>query len=256
MSAWYEESFGTEYLELYSHRDAAEARSDVETIVRLLDPPRDEPLLDLCCGACRHILVLRGMGFSKIVGLDLSRELLDVGARQLADVEGASAAPCAGIELVRSDMRQIPYEGYFATVLSLFTSYGYFETDEENQEVFYAVYRALRPGGRFLIDYMNRDYVIANLVERDQKTLPDRHILYLRSLTDGCRRVEKTTTVTTASGRVREFHESVRMYSQAEMVDMLAAAGFADVQCYGSLDGQACALDSKRLILIAEKGGV
>ena len=63
MTAWYEESFGYDYLELYAHRDDAEARSDVRAIIELLDPPRDEPLLDLCCGACRHILVLREMGF-------------------------------------------------------------------------------------------------------------------------------------------------------------------------------------------------
>ena len=44
-----------------------------------------------------------------------------------------------------------------------------------------------------------------------------------------------TTTVTTKTGRVREFHESVRMYSQVEMIDMLQAAGFVNVQCYGSL---------------------
>ena len=254
MSAWYEESFGYEYLELYAHRDAAEARADIEAIVRLLDPPRDEPLLDLCCGACRHALVLRGMGFSQIVGLDLSGDLLDVAARTLAAADEQSPGPCGEVELVCSDMRDIPYENHFATVLSLFTSFGYFETDRENQRVFEAVYRALRPGGRFLIDYLNRDYVIANLVERDERTLPDRHIQNVRCLTDECRRVEKVVTVTAKTGRVHEFHESVRMYSQDEIVRMLATAGFTGIQCCGSLDGQACDHESTRLILIAGKG--
>ncbi|HUT18782.1 MAG TPA: class I SAM-dependent methyltransferase, partial [Anaerolineae bacterium] len=77
MSPWYEDSFGSEYLELYAHRDEEEARSEIEAVVRLLDPPREEPLLDLCCGACRHILVLREMGFTRIVGLDLSEKLLE-----------------------------------------------------------------------------------------------------------------------------------------------------------------------------------
>lgn len=252
MTAWYEQSFGYEYLELYSHRDAAEARADIEAIVHLLDPPRDEPLLDLCCGACRHMLVLREMGFTQLVGLDLSSELLDVAARELANGTQPESA-CADVELIQSDMRQIPYENHFATVLSLFTSFGYFQQDEENWAVFDAVYRALRPGGRFLLDYLNRDYVVANLVERDEKVLPDRHIQNVRCLTDGCQRVEKTMIVTTQSGKVREFHESVRMYSQPEMVHMLEEAGFPSITCYGSLDGQACGPDSKRLILIAGK---
>ena len=255
MNPWYEDSFGCEYLELYAHRDEAEARADIEAIVRLLDPPRDEPLLDLCCGACRHIAVLREMGFRQIVGLDLSAELLEAGACRLGS-EGlaASRRPCPGVELVQSDMREIPYEGYFATVLSLFTSFGYFESDEENGRVMSEVFRALRPGGRFLIDYLNREYVIATLVERDERTVGDQRIENVRRLTDGCRRVEKTTTVTGIDGTVRRFHESVRMYSRQEMVQMLRAAGFADVVCYGSLGGGTCSESSPRLILIAEKG--
>ena len=255
MSPWYEDSFGSEYLELYAHRDEEEARSEIEAVVRLLDPPREEPLLDLCCGACRHILVLREMGFTRIVGLDLSEELLEAGACRLGNEEvTASRRPCPGVELVQSDMREVPYEAYFATVLSLFTSFGYFESDGENAKVLSGVFRALRPGGKFLIDYLNRDYVIATLVGRDEKTLADRHIENVRCLTDGCRRVEKTTTVTESDGKVRQFHESVRMYSRQEMIEMLRAAGFTDVACYGSLDGDACSAESRRLILIAEKG--
>lgn len=255
MSPWYEDSFGSEYLELYAHRDEEEARSDIEAIVRLLDPPREEPLLDLCCGACRHILVLREMGFTRIAGLDLSEELLQAGACRLGNEEAAAShRPCPGVELVQSDMREIPYEGYFATAVSLFTSFGYFESDRENAKVLRGVFRALRPGGKFLIDYLSRDYVIATLVERDVETLAGRHVENVRCLTDGCRRVEKTTTVTDSDGNVRQLHESVRMYSRQEMIEMLRAAGFADVACYGSLDGDACSAASRRLILIAEKG--
>ena len=66
--------------------------------------------------------------------------------------------------------------------------------------------------------------------------------------------MEKTTTVTTTDGRVREFHESVRLYSSDEMVHMLRAEGLEDVLCYGSLDGRACSVDDRRLILVAKKG--
>lgn len=254
MTEWYESSFGYDYLELYAHRDEAEARADIQAIIDLLSPPKKEPLLDLCCGACRHLLVLREMGFSQLVGLDLSEELLRVGAERLEQPNAGTASGCAGVRLVRSDMRVIPYENHFTTVLSLFTSFGYFGEDEENQAVLDAVYRCLRPGGRLLMDYLNRDYVVAHLVERDEMDLADRHIQNVRCLTDGCRRVEKTTTVTDRSGKKHEFHESVRMYSQVEMFGMLTSAGFADIYCYGSLTGQACDAESKRLILIAEKG--
>ncbi len=247
MIPWYKKSFGREYLELYAHRDVSEAQADIQAIVDLFSPPKDEPLLDLGCGAGRHLLSLRQMGFSQLVGLDLSGELLRVAARNLADPNG--------VRLVRADMRAIPYRHYFATVLSLFTSFGYFDRDEENQAVFTAVYRSLRPGGTFLIDYMNRDYVISHLVERDDQTLPDRHVQSVRCLTDNCRRVEKTTTILTRTGARSEFHESVRLYSMAEMVAMLSTAGFIHIQCYGSLNGQGLEPESARLIMIGERKG-
>jgi ubiquinone/menaquinone biosynthesis C-methylase UbiE len=254
MTQWYEESFGREYLELYAHRDAAEARADIAAILRLLSPPKDEPLLDLCCGACRHVLILREMGFGQIVGLDLSAELLEEGAAEIAAVGGETGSPCEGIELVRSDMRVIPYENHFATVLSLFTSFGYFDSDEENHTVLRAVYRALKPGGKFLIDYLSRDFVISHLVEEDEKDLPGLRVHSVRCLTEGCRRVEKTTTVVTDSGQKRKYHESVRMYSEPEMREMLHASGFERVHSYGALDGRTFEPHSERLILVAEKG--
>ena len=252
MTPWYEESFGHEYLKLYAHRDVAQARADVQAIVSLLSLRKDVPLLDLCCGAGRHLLALREMGFGRLVGLDLSDELLRVAARNLADAGGRARDP---VRLIRADMRAIPYENYFAAVLSLFTSFGYFEEDEENQAVFTAVHKALRPGGMFLIDYLNRDHVISHLVARDERILSECCVRNVRCLTDDCRRVEKTTTIIT-EGTKRQFRESVRLYSAVEMVDMLHAAGFVDVRSYSSLDGQGFGPESTRLIVVAEKEGI
>jgi SAM-dependent methyltransferase len=252
--AWYEKSFGRDYLKLYAHRDATEARRDVEAVVRLLDPPRDEPLLDLCCGACRHLLVLRELGFSALVGLDLSGELLEVAAEGLERACTLDGSSPDTVCLVQSDMRFIPYENYFATVLSLFTSFGYFDQDQENQAVFDAVYAALKPGGQYLIDYLNRDHVMAHLILQDECVVGEMHVHNVRCLTDDCRRVEKTMTVTMPTGEQREYHESVRMYSKDEMVHMLNQAGFASVRTYGSLEGDAFGPESRRLILIASKG--
>jgi len=247
MIPWYRRTFGREHMELYAHRDISEARANIQALVKLLSLSKDEPLLDLGCGAGRHLRALREMGFSQLVGMDLSKELLQIAAKILAN----SSVPSGDdVRLVRADMRAIPCWRCFATVLSLFTSFGYFDKDEENQAVFVAVYNSLRPGGTFLIDYMNRDYVVSHLVERDDNILPDRHIRNVRCLTDDGRRVEKTTTVTIQTGARNEFHESVRLYSATEMAHMLNDAGFKDVRRYGSLNGQDFDPKSERLIMI------
>ena len=119
--------------------------------------------------------------------------------------------------------------------------------------MFQAVYRALRPGGQFLIDYLSREYVIANLVEQDERVLAGRHIANVRCLTDDGRRVTKRTTVTSPSGATREYYESVRMYSEREMVDMLRGAGLTEIRTYGSLDREAFGPESRRLIAVCKK---
>ena len=86
MTAWYEESFGAEYLQLYAHRDQAEAAAHVRAIQALLDPPQDEPLLDLCCGGGRVLVALWQAGFRHLAGLDLSADLLQAAAGALRRV--------------------------------------------------------------------------------------------------------------------------------------------------------------------------
>lgn len=249
MKPWYKESFGLEYLKLYGHRNLAEARANVKEIVNLLSLQKDTPLLDLCCGAGRHLLVLRELGFRNLIGIDLSEELLQVAAREITAKNGST--PFA-IPLIQGDMRAIPFENHFAAILSLFTSFGYFEADEENQAVLNTVYRALRPGGVFLLDYLNRKYVIENLVPEDEKTLESGHVKNVRSLTADCRRVEKTTTFIQGETE-HQFQESVRIYDPDEMAEKLKMAGFINIRRHGSVSGDTFSHTSDRLILVAEK---
>ena len=252
MSSWYQKSFGREYLRLYPHRDAVEAREDIRKIVDLITPPKDALLLDLACGAGRHLLALYEMGFPRLAGLDLSEDLLREAKGNL------QRAGATRVALVRGDMREIPWNQCFTTVLLLFTSFGYFEEDEENRKVFQAVFRAMNGGGNFLIDYLNRDHIITNLVPQDEKRRSGLHIESVRNLTEGNRRVEKTIRVTSPGGEERAFHESVRLFSPAEMERMLSAAGFVRIRRFGSLLGEPFGPQSKRLILVGtkpEKGG-
>lgn len=249
MNPWYVQSFGREYLALYPHRDEAEAKEDVQAIIDLIAPPREEPLLDLGCGAGRHLLALQEAGFRHLTGLDLSQELLEVAAERLA------SAGAEGIELLHADMRHIPYVAHFATVLSLFTSFGYFEQDTENEAVLAEVSWALKPGGRFLIDYLNHHWVITHLLNHEKRVLDGRRLQIERRLTTDHRRVEKTTRVVKPDGREQAFHESVRMYTPDEIEGMLKEAGFTNVRRYGSLKGEPHRAESPRLILVAQKGG-
>ncbi len=244
MTHWYEEAFGKDYLALYPHRDLAEARGDVAAIIDLIAPTKDEPLLDLCCGAGRHLQALHEQGFADLVGIDLSQQLLDVARRRL-DAKGASK-----VRLVRSDMRRIPYRVHFETILSLFTSFGYFSETSADAAVLRAAYEALRPGGTFLMDTLNRPWTIAHLSPRSETSIEGADVTITREISPDGLRVEKEIRVEPKGDVPKIYRESVRMYTAEELRALCEGAGFSDVRFHGALDGRPCDADSPRTIVV------
>jgi SAM-dependent methyltransferase len=244
---WYVSSFGESYLDLYSHRDDVEAEAQVGSILDLLDPLPEGPLLDLCCGAGRHLAALRRAGVKNLVGIDLSADLLRAAKAKLSD---PSAEP---VELVRCDMRRLPHAGCFAAVLSLFNSFGYFREDPSNEKFILGVQRALRRGGKFLMDYLNRDHVLENLIASDTVSRGDLTARHSRWITGDGKRVEKRTEVSFPGGESRTFVESVRLFSPEEMEGMFRRAGFRRVRFLGGLEGGPFSPTSGNLVIVAEK---
>ncbi len=247
MTHWYEESFGRDYLALYPHRNIAEARADVTTIVDLIAPPKNEPLLDLCCGAGRHLQALHEAGFVDLTGIDLSQPLLDVARRQL-DTAGGT-----GIRLLQSDMRHIPFRGHFETILSLFTSFGYFSETREDEAVLRAAHGALRPGGTFLMDTLNRSWTVAHLTPRSEETIDRIRVAITREISPDGLRVEKEIRVEPENESPKVYRESVRMYAVDEMSTLLERSGFVDVRFHGALDGRSYNSTNPRMVTVARK---
>jgi len=247
VTAWYENTFGRDYLSLYPHRNNEEATQDVAGLLRLIDPFREGPLLDLCCGAGRHLVALRHAGFACLTGLDLSADLL-AEARLRLDAEGMD-----DVQLIQADMREIPGDDLYSTIVSLFTSFGYFEDSCEDERVLRAAYRALSLNGTFLVDTLNRGYVLANLVPADEKEVAGKRITSRRHITRNGLRVEKETRITQPGSPETTYRESVRMYQRAEIEAMLHSIGFANIRFYGSLEGQAFSSESPRMVFVASK---
>jgi ubiquinone/menaquinone biosynthesis C-methylase UbiE len=247
VTQWYEESFGRDYLALYPHRNVAEARANVAGILELIAPPRDAPLLDLCCGAGRHLQALHEAGFSDLTGIDLSQHLLDVAGRRLK-ANGATK-----IRLLRSDMRRIPFRERFETILSLFTSFGYFSEIEEDEAVLRAAYGALRPGGTFLIDTLDRPWTVSHLTPHGEETIDGIRVATTREISPDGLRVEKEIRIEPPGEPPKVYRESVRMYVADELRAMLERSGFVDLHFHGALDGRPYDSTHPRMIAIARR---
>jgi len=235
---WFEEWFGQDYLDIYQHRDETEAERAIELIATNLAGRRIERVLDLACGAGRHTTVLRERWWT--VGLDLSMSLLRVARRESPD------GP-----FVRGDMRALPFaEQSFDLVVNLFTSFGYFDDDNEHLLVLACISESLKRGGIFVIDFLNASQVRRELVPYDERVENGITIEQHRTISPDGRFVEKTITL---RERGKEYTERVRLLSPRDLQRMLVAAGFQVDKLFGDYSGVEWTEDSPRTILFASR---
>jgi SAM-dependent methyltransferase len=240
--AWFEEAFEGHYLAVYAHRDEAAAEREVEFALRALQLSPGSRVLDLASGAGRHALALAGAGM-QVTGMDLSPDLLRTARNRLWD---GRLPP----EYVRGDMRSLPFRQEFRAVTMFFTSFGYFETEEEDMRVLQEVTKVLVPGGRFLLDYLNRPAVESSLVPESEEMRGDVRIAAERRITPDGRRVEKHVRIFEGEELVRDYTESVRMYERSDVERMMDRAGVPVARRYGDLTGSPWDERSPRLVLV------
>lgn len=235
---WFRDWFGEAYLELYPHRDEDEAEAGVTLFLEASDLAPGARVLDVACGAGRHMRSLRRHGMAA-VGLDLSLPLLER-ARRLGPLD----------PLVRSDMRRLPFaNASFEGVTSFFTSFGYFDSAEEDAGVAREVRRVLSASGRFMLDFLNADLIRRSLVPEDVRIISGHRVRQTRSIEDGV--VVKRIRIESDDGRriMREFEERVRLYDAEALESELARAGLTPEMRYGDYGGSLFDRDSPRLII-------
>jgi len=251
---WYRTAFGPHYADIYGHRDRRDAQLAIAFLTRksVAPVPPGALALDLCCGEGRHCLELLCVSSLKVIGMDLSPDLL----RNAAESAARENMP---LPLVRGDMRLLPFrDGTFHLVLNLFTSFGYFDNDEQNESVFHEAARVLkRPGGYFVLDHINSPWLRQNLQpETERVTARGTRVRETRWLDPDRRRVEKRMEFETDSRR-HCLRESVRLYENEEVLAMAGRAGLSLVAAYGGFDGSALSEASPRAIHVfrTELGG-
>lgn len=240
--AWYRAWFGREYLALYPHRDRDEARAAVRLLIEALQPSAGARVLDLACGAGRHLAALAAAGL-RPVGLDLSAELLHRAA--------CDALPPA--RLVRGDMRRLPFApASFDVVASFFTSFGYFSTVEQDVQVLREIRRLLGRGGGFFLDFLNARHVRANLVPEDRRQVGERSVVQRRHI-EGRSVVKEIAISGPGDTSPERYEERVRLYEFDELQAMLRDVGLRSEGLFGGYDGQPLGPGSERLILTGRR---
>ena len=113
-----------------------------------------------------------------------------------------------------ADMRELPLKGGFDAVVNLFTSFGYFLEDGEQLKVLRAIHRMLRPGGNYIIDFMNTAYVTRHLVQHSVREDEGQRIEEYRKIEEGFVQKEIRITDTTSGHEPRVYQERVKLYTR------------------------------------------
>ncbi len=247
---WSEEAgfFGPGYLQEYDFLTVEKTVQEVvflETILGL-KPSSELEILDVPCGHGRHAVELAARGYN-VTGFELNHFFL-------RHAESMATRENVPVHFVQGDMRQLPFLSEFDVVLNLFTALGYFDSDREDEKFFSGVYRSLKPGGVFVIDFINQGWLLRNYQTSGWRELNDgtlviveRSFDYLEGRTNDVR-----TTITKDGTRsVQKLRH--RVYAPHELITMGQRVGFTLKSSYGGFKDIPLALDSKRMILVFEK---
>ena len=239
--SWFAHWFDSQYYyTLYKNRDEKEAQVFIDNLIDYLQIPKGSKLIDIACGKGRHAKYFNKKGMD-VVGVDLSQNSINT----------AKKDENKNLQFSVHDMRENYQENSFDVVTNLFTSFGYFEDNKDEQKAINEMANNLKKEGILIIDFMNAKKVIANLVLNEQKTINNIQFDIKRQVKDGF--ILKDIRITDEK-KEQQFQEKVKAITLADYYEFITNAGLKIIDIFGNykLDN----FDEKisdRLILICKK---
>lgn len=238
---WYEEYFGPDYLLIDVQENTAK---EIAFLCKIFKLRKGTKMLDVACGYGRHMepLVKRGID---VIGCDLSPFMLAEAQKRLKR-NGYKKK-----RLVRCDIQNLPFTKVFDCACNMFNSFGYFEKENDNFRVLTSIAKALKPGGLFLFDLVNRDFVLRSLARKDWFVKNGAVILEKKWFDSIKNRTEIDVSVIDKKGK-RDYHHSIRVYSYTEISMLLEAAGFKVRAVFGGFDSEEFDWNHDRMLILSQ----
>ena len=248
---WWQRIFNSLYLKTDGDvvADPNITRLEVDAFSSILGLKPTDTILDLCCGQGRHVLELARRSY-KVDGLDRSRYLIQK-AKTAAKKEGLN------IRFREGDARKLPYPtDSFDVVTVLGNSFGYFETERDDIRILREIFRIMKPWGRLLLDVTDGEYIKGHFQARSWEWIDKKmFVCRERSLSaDGQRLISREVVTDVTKGVIADQFYAERLYSEKDLLEIFAEAGFTDVQIHGKIDtatarNQDLGMMEKRIII-------
>lgn len=244
--SWFEEWFDSPLYEvLYAYRNEEEAQKLANLIEKIIPAEFYPTLVDVGCGRGRHSITLASRGYH-VTGFDLSPQAVKK-ARKRAKEKGLRQ-----VHFLVHDMRH-PLPETFDAAVNLFTTFGYFMNESESREVLKSVEQMLKPGGVFLMDFLNADKVKRELVDFEEGEHAGITYSIERKIEDGFVYKKMIFSGKGIDGQ-ETYTERVKLFDLGWFRDNLESSGLTLKDTWGSYSGEPFdAENSDRLIMLSEK---
>lgn len=241
--AWYKNWFNSPfYHKLYFERDENEAKAFIEKLINHLHPLPHARMLDVACGKGRHSKTLSSLGFN-VTGIDISA----------VSIEYAKQFETESLEFFVHDMRLPFFSNYFNYAFNFFTSFGYFRTRREHDAAIRTIAQSLKPGGLFVIDYLNVHYAEQHLVHDEIKQLNET-VYEIHRWDDETHFYKKITVKDPSVNKPVDYTEKVAKFSLGDFTAMFAFQGMQVQEVFGGYQLNEYDINkTPRLIIIAKK---
>jgi len=238
---WFEVWFDSPYYHiLYKDRDHKEAETFISNLVTFLQPKKDSLFLDVACGKGRHAMFLNSLGY-KVDGFDLSEN----------SIISAKLKETTDLHFFTNDIRRPLKVSHYSFAFNLFTSFGYFDDENDNQKAINAIAESLDKDGTLVLDFMNCNKVIANLNKQETKIIDGIKFNIKRDFING--HIVKDINFE-ADNMPYHFQEKVKAIFSETFKGYFSKANLTIESILGDYDLNPFDIDhSDRLILVARK---
>lgn len=240
---WFKNWFNSPYYhQLYFNRDTSEAAAFINKLIAYLKPATGSTMLDVACGKGRHSMQLASNGFD-VTGIDLSEDSIKEALQQQGD----------NLHFYQHDMR-LPFRiNYFDYAFNFFTSFGYFKTQREHDNAVRTIAQSLKPGGTFVMDYLNVHYSEDHTVHHSEKEINDVNFIITKWY-DEDYFYKKITIEDEALQEPLVYTEKVAKFSLGDFTEMFAYQGMQIQEVFGDYSFTHYDIrKSPRLVMIAKK---
>ena len=238
---WYEKWFNTKYYHiLYANRDHEEAKLFINNLAAHLKLKKNSKIIDIACGNGRHAVYLNYLGYN-VTGIDLSKK----------NIEIASKYSKKNLKFFVHDMRKLFKSREYDLAVNLFTSFGYFDKDSDNEKALLSIANNVKAEGLVVIDFMNVKKVLMNIIKSELKIINDIEFNITRTIKNN--KILKSINITDGKEKL-VFNEEVSIITLDKFSDYIKKAGLQIIDIFGIYHLESFnALKSERLILVCKK---